>query len=102
MSQGISTPPHVAAQMQQQAILNKLRVDLAAGLHRELVAKTFSFGPQCLPGDEWKLAQAEAEGTKVPIEEMRRLVAREAVAQAESLMEALGFTARREESGSPG
>ena len=108
MNQGMSMPPAVARAQQQQAFLNKLRIDIVVGLHRELVAKTFSFGPQCLPGDEWKL-QSEGEpkdgsedGSAIKLQEMRRAVARESIAQAETLMGELGFIARREEPDGPG
>lgn len=92
MSQGIALPNPVAAAQQQQAILNRLRIDIAVGIHRELVGRTFSFGPQCLPGDEWKLKGEDGE--KVGIDKVRRAVAQEAVAQADALMEAFGFQMR--------
>ncbi len=89
MKPGILLSGPTAAAQEQQAILNRLRIDIAAGIHRELVAKTFSFGPQCLPGDEWKLRGEDGE--KVEITKVRRVIAQEAVAQADALMEAFGY-----------
>lgn len=91
MSQGIGLPEAMAARQQQQAFLNQLRINIAVGIHKQLVVKTFSFGgPHCLPGDEWK-QQVEGDGEKVEINTIRQAVAQEAVAQADALMEALGF-----------
>jgi hypothetical protein len=73
---GLQIPAQVAMMQQQQAALLKLRIDIAVGIHRDLVARSVN-----LDSESWRGYTAD----------WRARIAEEAVANADALLAAVGI-----------
>jgi hypothetical protein len=83
---GLQIPAQVAMMQQQQAALLKLRIDIAVGIHRDLVSRSVN-----LDSESWR---GDSESWRGYTADWRARIAEESVANADALLAAVGIVVK--------